>query len=117
MNLKANSLWKKILKENRVGEFIVPWDIFNNYPQIVRNILEPLLIINADARFDVQGFKYIAYGSIFDPHPACMFAPAYMLDIILGESNLTQKEKLKHGIPSTHPIGWRFIKYETNKNV
>jgi hypothetical protein len=98
-----------VIQENRIIEFIVRDSLIECYPQFIKEILAPLLIVRAEQRYDIRGVAYLAYGIEFNSNPKNYWAPKYYLDIDIAKNTLTPEEREKYKIPEYSPSGWRFI--------
>lgn len=92
------------MKEGRIGIFIVPDTVISNYPAFINILMQDMLVLRAERRFDAGGMEYVAIHESFPPKAEHTIAPRYHCGIVMGKMEATEEERLEFEVDEFGPV-------------
>jgi hypothetical protein len=68
---------RRMIVEQRVGSFMLPFELVEGRPSDVMALLATTLILRCEMRGDMQAYEYSAYCPVFDPLARHGWPPRY----------------------------------------
>jgi hypothetical protein len=90
-----------IVKENRIGKFLISSDIITNRPDVVQGVLGRCIVVRAEQLFYSGDVEYFAYSELFRPIERGDVVPRYKFEL---ESTMRDDGHYSMAIKSVHEV-------------
>ena len=65
----------------KLGKFTTSWDAIDHMPQVVRGVLSRMIVVRAEALYDMRAIEYTAICDDFDSVPLGQKPPFYEIEV------------------------------------
>lgn len=69
------------MKDRRLGQFTITFDLIDRNPEIVREMMSDLIVVRAESMWHFRAIDYIAVGPPFEEVPEALRVPTYHAEI------------------------------------
>lgn len=78
------------LNNRRIGRILINTTLLLKEPEVVKNILNGMIVVRAEQLFEHDAIEYIAIGDMFEEIAEGEKAPNYQVNVKYNEDNSTE---------------------------